>query len=113
METVTLSNGNKINYRIFNGTYYHEETPDNLIRVLDYCRQNNIRVTVDYGDTKTKKSWNETYDITGYIGRSTGKIKIPLLVYNSRSFGGSSLLDNCILSIKYANKKQGGLLYKI
>ena len=35
----------------------------------------------------------------GYIGCSTGDIKIPLLVNNVRSRGGPGLLDNCIVGI--------------
>lgn len=107
-----LSNGNTIKYKIINDTAYHIDTPDKLVAVLELIKTNHYRVTFDYGDVKTGKSWGETYDITGYIGRSTGKIKIPLLIQKSNSWGGVSILDNCILSIKHSNKKNGGYLYK-
>ena len=106
-------------YKIINGTSYHIETPIEVVKVLEYARANDIRIILNYGNTKTGKSWNEEHDIkgyvgraTGYVGRSTGSNKIPLLIYSKRSFGGGSILSHCILSIHYANKKDGGSLYQ-
>ena len=95
------------------GTAYHIDTPDNLVEILERIRQQQTRVVVDYGDTATGKSWGEIHDTTGRIGRSTGRIKIPLLIYSSRSWGGGALLDNCIVGIKHANQNNGGQLYRI
>lgn len=100
-----LSNGNTINYnQLDNGTCYHEQTPDKLVEVLEYARQNRNRVRVYYGNNG--KSWHEENDTIGYIGRSTGNIKIPLLVYNNRSFGGGALLDHCIVKIVTISSKR-------
>jgi len=96
-----------------NGTSYHDDTPEKVVRVLEHCRLNRIRITLDYGDISTDESWGETCDITGYVGRSSGTVKIPLLLNNSRSLGGGGILDNRIISIRYANKKLGGYLYKL
>lgn len=88
----------KVEYKIYDGTAYHIDTPDNLVLKLESIRQRRERVIIELGDVKTKKPW---WDIeTGYIWRSTGPIKIPICIYNSRSMGWGSLLDNCILSIK-------------
>jgi len=111
--TEKLSNGNIIRYKTYNGTSYRVETPDDLILILDNLLQSKKRITVDYGDTKTKISWGEVNNTSKYIGRSTGRIKIPLLVNNKRSFGGGALEDHCILSIKHANKKNGGIIYQL
>jgi len=97
-------------HKVFNGTYYHKDTSDRIINALEDAMKNNTRITVDYGDVKTGKSWEEDHNITGYVGRSTGKFKIPLLIHNSRSMGGVSLLDHYILSIRHANKKNGGTI---
>ena len=40
--------------------------------------------------------------MAGYIGRSTGSQKIPLLIYNTRSMGGDHILDHCIVKIATA-----------
>lgn len=90
----------KNEYCVVNGTSYHKETSNEVIKILEICRENNTRIVLDYGDTKTGKSWNEKYDVTGRIGRSTGNIKIPILLYNSRSIGGGAILDHCIIGIK-------------
>lgn len=102
---------NPQDYKEVNGTFYKKETPDDLIIVLESARINGTRIILDYGDIKTKKSWGEVYDISGYIGRSTGLIKIPILLNNSRSHGGGGILDNRILSVKTSKGKN--LLYKL
>jgi hypothetical protein len=35
----------------------------------------------------------------GTIGKSTGESKIPILLCNTRSFGGGAILDHCIIRI--------------
>lgn len=107
----TLSNGNTINYQITeSGTAYHAETPLQVINVLEQARINRQRIKVYFGDIKTGKDWNEENDTIGYIGRSGGKIKIPLLVHNSTSLGGGGLLDHCIVKIREA--KGNRVLYQ-
>jgi hypothetical protein len=90
---------------------YKEDTPNELCNVIDSLFNKRERVVIDYGNTATKESWNEVHDIKGRIGRSTGVVKIPLLVYNSRSYGGGALSDNSILSIK--STKGGDLIYQV
>lgn len=58
------------------------------------------RIRVILGDTVSGKEWGEVNGVTGYLGRSTGSIKIPLLIHNKRSKGGPALLDNCILQLR-------------
>jgi len=97
-------------YKDFNGTSYDSSTSQEVINVLERCRQNKTRVKLDYGKVETGESWGEIHDITGYIGRSNGSIKIPLLIYNKRSWGGGGILDNCIIQIK--ESKGGKVLYQ-
>lgn len=95
--------------KIVNGTYYNQNTPDKVIEVLEKARLDRTRIQVDYGYTdldkklsdgrKNGQSWGEVNDITGYVGRSTGTQKIPLLVHNRRSLGGGGLLTHCIVKI--------------
>lgn len=97
-------------YKIVDGTYYDARTPDAVISVLEMSRKTKTRLRLDYGDTNTGQSWGEQYDILGHIGRSTGSIKIPLLIHNSRSIGGGGILDYCI--IKISESKGGRVLYR-
>lgn len=91
-------------YKVANGTFYNESTPDAVIRVLENSRLNNQRVRIFYGDTETGRDWMETWDTIGTIGRSCGMTKIPLLVKNSRSMGGGAILDTCIVKITVDKK---------
>lgn len=91
-------------YKFINGTAYHVETSNRVINILENIRNSKKRVRIFYGDPKTGRDWLEEYDTIGYIGRSAGKIKIPLLIKNSRSIGGGGILDNCIIKITM-NKK--------
>jgi hypothetical protein len=100
----------------FNGTYYHKETDKNVIEVLDRfmnCASFKCtRLKLYFGNVITGKDWGEENDCIGYIGRSSGDIKIPILLKNSKSTGGGSILDHCIVKIEYANKRCGGILYQ-
>lgn len=104
-------------YQIVNGTHYDVRTPDSVIKVLENARQTRQRLHISLGYTehdtwvdKVGRDWLEEYMSHGYIGRSTGKEPIPLLVHNSRSMGGQALLDYCIVRIRIS---QGGhVLYQ-
>lgn len=80
-------------------TWYHVDTPDRLIELLEYYRNSGDRVRLFYGDTATGRDWGEEYDTMGYIRRSSGKIKIPILLHNSRSRYGGAILDHCIVKL--------------
>jgi len=100
-------------YKLVNGTSYDERTDDEVIRVLERCRTNNTRVVLDYGDTKTGKSWNDRYGITGRVGRSGGQVKIPILLHNKRSKGGGAILTDCIIGIKRSKGKDTLYRWKV
>lgn len=82
-----------------NGTTYNDETPRAVVNALERAQRERFRVRVWYGNTDTGRAWAEEHDVTGYIGRSTGRVKIPLIVHNTRSMGGPGLLDHCIVRI--------------
>lgn len=88
----------------YKGFWFHPDTPDKLCDVLINLRNNRTRIRLDYGDTVTGRSWQEVYDVAGYIGNSTGPHKILILVNNSRSSGGGAILTHCILSVKLSTK---------
>ena len=119
----TFSNGNTFEYSKVDGTFYtlSRQLKDSKIKenfnrpelwkVLENCRKEKTRVRVWYGDIKTGKAWNEEYNVTGYISRSTGKIKVPLLINNTRSVGGIGLLDSAIIRVDEIATKR--TLYKV
>lgn len=100
-------------YKVVNGTSYDVRTPSEVIRVLENARLNRTRLHISYGHTDGSKAgldWLEEHDVHGYIGRSMGPIKIPLMVNNRRSLGGPGLLDHCVVRIR--ESAGGRVLYQ-
>ena len=97
-------------YQVVNGTSYHVETPAAVVHVLERARQNRSRIHVSFGDSATGLDWLEEWDINGYVGRSMGPIKVPLLVANRRSTGGGAILDQFIVRIRMS--AGGRILYR-
>ena len=102
-----------ITYKIINGTSYDERTQDEVVAKLENARLNRTRLHISMGETEgpnAGRDWLEENDVYGFVGRSTGTVKIPLLVHNRRSLGGAPLLDHCIVRIR---SSQGGrILYQ-
>lgn len=96
-------------YREHNGTSYDNRTPMSLILILEEIRSRGTRIRLMYGDVITGKMWDEGIQERGTIGRSTGSVKIPLLIKTSRSFGGGGILDHCILQVR--ESKGGRVLW--
>ncbi len=84
-------------YRVVNGTSYPVDTDPTLVFILEGLRSTQNRVIINYGG----------YAGAGYISRTSGPRKSPLLVYNRRSVGGDLLSLDSIESIRHANKKNG------
>lgn len=97
-------------YKVVDGTYYSQNTSDDIIKLLEKLREKRKRVHFRWGDTKTGKDWGETMDVEGTIGRSTGEVKIPLLIAQGRSTGGGGLLTGSIVKIMESKGKK--VLYK-
>lgn len=91
------------------GFYFDSRTNDAIKSAIVNAHAMGTRVRVFYGDDNGA-SWHEENDVIGTIGRSSGKCKIPLLIANSRSSGGGSLLDHCIVAM--IDTKTGRMLYK-
>jgi len=101
MKTETHRIGDKdVVYKVSeSGTYYSNETLDEVIRVLDSIRGTQQRVKIYLGDKNTGRDWMEEDSKVGKIGRSSGPIKIPILLKTINSDGGGAILDDCIVKI--------------
>lgn len=100
-------------YVISDGTYYRKGTPQRVIDILDrFMHDKDTRLHFQWGDPETGKDWGDIYDTKGYIGRSGGPIKVPILLANIRSTGGGGIMTESIVLMEHANKKDGGVLYK-
>ena len=79
-------------------TYFDPGTEPEVARVLESCRKAGNKVRLVLGDTTTGESWLDEYDVIGTIGRSTGSLKVPLLVEDGET-GGGAILTACVLNI--------------
>lgn len=66
--------------------------------------QHSSRFKFYYGDQETGRAWGDDYDEVGYIGRSTGAYRVPLVIFNANSNGGPELLTHCIVKVEPARK---------
>ena len=109
-----LSNGNTIYYVDYEGLDFeigiylkdkndvevYTQVDYYLMAVLSECYRQKKRVRVWYGDGKTGHSWYEDCETTGRVGLSNGKIfKIPLIIANSRSWGGGALSVGSLIRV--------------
>jgi hypothetical protein len=99
------------NYKqLDNGTCYNQKADDKMIQLLEDIRLNETRCRFHWGDTKTGLDWGDDCDVKGRISRSTGSIKIPLLIPNRQSSGGGAILTDCI--VKITTTKGNEVLYE-
>lgn len=90
-------------------TTFDPNTPPEVQRVLESVRSSGVRIRVFYGH-EDGRDWHEENDVQGYVSRTMGPIKAPLLVNNARSSGGSCLLTACI--VKIIDTKSKRVLYQ-
>ena len=84
------------------GTFYHHDTPREVVSALEAARASDRRLRLFLGDRETGKCWGSELETTGRISRSWGPIKIPILILSSRSSGGGAILDQHIVGIQRA-----------
>ena len=88
-----------------NGTIMHDETPAAVAEALERARATGERVRIWLGDHETGEDWGEENDVTGKVGRSTGQVKVPLLLANERSTWGGTILTQRIIRLKVGNRE--------
>lgn len=108
----TNHNGEPIEYLVLNDgrngdMYFHKDTAIPVAELLYHnCTSTTSeRLALDLGDTDTGESWGEVYEIMGHVGRSTGQVKVPLLIHNAWNTGGGVILTHCIVGIYTAKGK--------
>jgi hypothetical protein len=91
-------------------TWFEPDTSKEVQRVLEKVRGNHTKIRVHYGDTSTGKAWLEENDVLGFVGRSAGTLKTPLLMSDRNTRFGDAMLTNRIVRIQDA--KTGADLYR-
>lgn len=78
---------------------FHPQTPETVKQALTRLHENGHRVRIFLGDSQTGTAWMEEFEVIGTVGKSTGSHPIPLMIANSRSYGGGAISDHCIVKI--------------
>ncbi|MBT9599298.1 MAG: hypothetical protein IV094_25220 [Vitreoscilla sp.] len=79
-------------------TYFDPGTAPEAARVLERCRNEGNKVRLVLGDTATGESWLDEYDVVGTLGRSSGPLRVPLLIEEGED-GGGAILTTCLLCV--------------
>jgi hypothetical protein len=98
MNIETKKVDNNLTFKVLNDTCYCTKTKNEVIEILEEARLKRIRIRFEYGG-EDGQSWGDIYGVRGYVGRSTGRAKIPIILYSVKSRGGSAILDHCIIKI--------------
>lgn len=92
-------------------TDYHPDTDPRVKSIIDshLAARNSgqgVRLKVHYGDPKTGQPHGDVD--SGYVGRSTGMQRVPLIINNSRSQGGSPISTHQVVKIESTRKTRSG-----
>lgn len=91
-------------YKVCGGTCYHADTQYDVISWLETFRERYQRIRVTFGTVENGQVI-ETHKRVGYVSRSLGPVKAPLLVFSNRSLGGEVISTERVVMIEYANKR--------
>lgn len=93
------------------GLWVEETTKPRQATAVERAEQEGIRIRVHYGDVETGRDWGDFHDVEGRVGRSIGRVVVPLLVSKPQSPGGSPIMTQHIVRLRWANRREGGDLY--
>ncbi|MCD9026805.1 hypothetical protein LDO26_01060 [Luteimonas sp. BDR2-5] len=79
-------------------TYFDPGTVPKVRKILEAYRRSRNTLRLVLGNSNTGTAWLEEHDVVGTIGRSTGWLKVPLLIHPGEH-GGSAILTANILCI--------------
>jgi hypothetical protein len=91
-----------------NGTTYDDASPQ-VIAILERCREDGTRIRVAYGMADGQDT-GEWWNTVGYVSRSMGPMKIPLLIFNRRAIGGYAITADRVVRIETTKGRR--LLYQ-
>lgn len=84
------------------GLHFHKDTPREVMDLLALYWQSDVRLRIFLGTPD--EYWLEQHDVMGTIGRSTGDIKVPLLMSTICAKGGGAILTDRIMMITVDKK---------
>jgi hypothetical protein len=73
---------------------------------LEYARLHHKKLRLFFGDQTAGRCWLEENDLIGFIGRSMGPVRVPILLALRSSRGGGAILTKCIIRLIEANGRR-------
>lgn len=89
-------------------TWFEADVPPMVRKTLERYRKSGDEIRIFYGD-ESGRDWLEEFDMVGTIGRSTGPMRVPLLVPRGECGGPALLTKNIIRMMDVAT---GAELYR-
>lgn len=86
-------------------TWFDAGTATEVKRILELAIESGKKLRLFFGDAETGRDWMEEYDTVGKIGRSTGPMRVPLLL-DSKGEGGPAILTRNVIRIQNATNGQ-------
>lgn len=87
-------------------TTFDPHTAEAVKALLENARLKHLRLRLYMGDAATGLDWNEEHDVLGYISRSMGPIRVPILIKTQASSGGPAILTACIVKLQSVDGKR-------
>ena len=110
MPTIKTQLHNNVEYKVCEGLFFKSCTSDQLVNIITYLYLTKDKVRLYYGNNETGEVSLDEYDLYGTIGKSTGIIKVPLLIPKINSISGSAISTSLIVGI--ARTKDKKFVYK-
>lgn len=85
-------------------TAFHPETSVEVRMILERYRKTGRRLRIWYGDPETGRDWLEETDVVGYVSRSSGPVRVPILLTEGL-IGGPAILDRNIVKLADAQSR--------
>lgn len=88
--------------KIIEGIEFHKDTPEHICQTILRAIRERRRVKIKYkeGFEDFTGYTKDGLNVSMWIGRSTGTVKVPLHIPRRDSIGGPALSDHLIESIK-------------
>lgn len=99
METQVLVTPQKVQ------TVFHPDTRPEVRMILERYRKSGRRIRIWYGDPILGIDWLEEVDVIGYVSRSMGPKRIPILLTDG-VMGGPAILDHCVVKLADADTRR-------
>ncbi len=80
-------------------TWFDSTVPYPVRKEIDSAIASGRRIRLFLGDPQTGRDWAEEYDVMGRVSRSMGPLRTPILLENSSSIGGGTILCANVLKI--------------